>query len=96
MILANATEEDPEMLCSAARSWNNGVRERRGALYAIIHALIYERTSERSEWKRCGGADNALFEGFYAKNDHSTKTGLGQTQGKLRKERVLCRRREFG
>ena len=61
MILANATEEDPEMLCSAARSWNNGVRERRGALYAIIHALIYERTSERSEWKRCGGADNAFL-----------------------------------
>jgi hypothetical protein len=34
-----------------------------------------------------GGAKNATFEPFYTKHCHFTKTGSGQTQGKLRKKR---------
>jgi hypothetical protein len=38
-----------------------------------------------------------LFEPFVYKNDHFTKTGSGQTQGKLKKEGGLCRALEhFG
>ena len=36
------------------------------------------------------GMGNTLFEPFYAKNDHYTKTGLGQTWGKMRKRGCLC------
>ena len=38
------------------------------------------------------GAKNAFFAPLYAKNsDHFTKTGSGQTQGKLRQKDALCR-----
>ena len=38
-----------------------------------------------------------LFEPFVYKNDHFTKTGSGQTQGKLKQEGGLCRALEhFG
>ena len=59
LVLANASAADPDMLCSAARAWNGGVRERRGAFYAAIHAAIYAKTSDRSEWARCGGGENS-------------------------------------
>ena len=61
LVLADAAETDPEMLCSLARSWDSGVRGRRGALYALIHAAVRERTANRSEWESCGGVgDNSV------------------------------------
>jgi hypothetical protein len=56
LALAKASAADPDMLCSAARSWNGGVRARRGALYALIHAAILEQAPGRADiWRRCGG-----------------------------------------
>jgi hypothetical protein len=75
LVLANASELDPEMLCSAVRSWNGGVRTRRGGFYALIHAAIYNQTSYRSEWKRCGSGQNA---------DHSVASDVEVILAQLR------------
>ena len=54
LVLANASAVDPEVLCSMARAWSNGIRERRSAFYALIHAVVLARTADRPEWSQCG------------------------------------------
>ena len=85
-----------EMRFSAGFLW---AREPHSGHWAVGAGLWvgahWTHHTERGWWYN--GKKNGLFEPFISKNDHFTKTGLGQTCGKLKKDdRFSYRRRLLG